>query len=443
MSSRKKLKPKILVVDDELDNLDLLYRTFHKDYKVLRAQSGLEALEILEKSEEVAVIISDQRMPKMSGTEFLSLTAKQYPDTIRILLTGFTDVEDLVKAINSGKVFKYLTKPWNAEELRGLVKQAVDTHNVLKSHTDELKRALQQKSLLYAVTNTIRSAPNYREMLQRIVETIGQMFEVSLAVCRPFQDRDSNGEDEWFVYRNQEYESQQSVNPHPTEIPKEILNHIIWETTDVEIISDVQTDKRLQGESRELQQRRQAYQAGNIRSSLIVPLLSRLDFIAVLALHQCEEIRNWQDHEVQLLNTVAEQAALALSQARAYDRLSSFAQREALVNTITTAIRSSLNPQDIFAAITQELGKALRVDGCVLSLWTEADEYVQCVGLYDAQTQPSISTTNEASTLLDNSTCRAEISDNDSSSTTVELPQSFVPIHSNPVLMELLKTKKQ
>lgn len=414
MSSRKKLKPKILVVDDELDNLDLLYRTFHKEYKVLRAKSGLEALEILEKSEEVAVIISDQRMPKMSGTEFLSLTAKQYPDTIRILLTGFTDVEDLVKAINSGKVFKYLTKPWSSEELKGLVKQAVDTHNVLKSHTDQLRRALKQKSLLYAVTNTIRSAPNYRQMLQRIVETIGQMFEVSLAVCRPFQD--GNGEDEWFLYRNQEYEPQQSANPHSTEVPKEILNHIIWETTDVEIISDVQTDERLQGESRELQQRRQAYQAGNIRSSLIVPLFSRSDLIAVLALHQCEDIRNWQDHEVQLLNTVAEQAALALSQARAYEQLRSFAQREALVNTITTAIRSSLNPQDIFAAITQELGKALKVDGCVLSLWTEADEYVQCVGLYDAQ--------------------------NDRSSTAVELPQSFVPIRSNPVLMELLKTKK-
>ncbi|MDY7002959.1 MAG: response regulator [Cyanobacteriota bacterium] len=440
MSSRKKLKPKILVVDDELDNLDLLYRTFHKDYKVLQAKSGLEALEILETSGEVAVIISDQRMPRMNGTEFLSLTAKQYPDTIRILLTGFTDVEDLVEAINSGKVFKYLTKPWNAQELKGLVKQAVETHNVLKSHTDELRRALQQESLLYAVTNTIRSAPNYRQMLQRIVETIGQMFEVSLAICRPFQD--SYRGDEWFISQNQEDNSQQLANTDFTYIPEEIFAHILWETTDVEIISDVQTDERFQGESIELQKRRQAYQAANIRSSLIVPLFSRLDLIAVLALHQCENIRNWQDHEVQLLITVADQAALALSQARAYEQLSSIAQREALVNTITTAIRSSLNPQDIFAAITQELGKALEVDGCVLSLWTETDEYVQCVGLYDAQIQPSISTTNEASTVLGNSADREEIPDDDRSSTTVELPQSFVPIHNNPILMELLKTQK-
>ena len=432
MSSRKrKALPKILVVDDEPDNLDLLHRTFYRDYKVLRAESGPEALEILETNGQVAAIISDQRMPEMSGTELLSLTAQKYPDTIRIILTGYTDIEDLVDAINSGKVFKYLTKPWNAEELKALVKQAVDTHNVLKSHTDELRRTLKQETLLNAVTNTIRSAPNYRKMLQRIVETIGQMFEVSLAICRPFQD--SQMAHEWFVYQNKQ------DNSHTSEISEEIFSQIIWETTDVEIIPDVQTYERLQGDSPEVQQRQQAYQLANIHSSLIVPLFSR-DLIAVLALHQCEESRNWQDNEVQLLVTVADQSALALSQALAYERLRSLAQREALVNTITTAIRSSLNPQDIFAAITQQLGQALQVDGCVLSLWTEVDEYVQCVGLYDAQVKSSVST-NETP-ILDNSASGAEISNDDEFSTTVHLPQSFVPISSNSVLIELLKTKK-
>jgi len=436
---QRKPKPKILVVDDEPDNLDLLYRAFFRDYKVLRAESGPEALEILESSGEVAVIISDQRMPKMSGTEFLSLAADKYPNTIRIILTGYTDVEDLVGAINSGKVFKYVTKPWDDGELKALVKQAFDTHNVLKSHTDELRRALQQESLLYAVTNTIRSAPNYRQMLQRIVESIGQMFEVSLAICCPFQD--SHEKDEWFaVYQNQEHNSEQATNKDLPKIPEEIWSHIIWETTDVEIISDIQNHERLKGESLELQQRRQAYLAANICSSLIVPLFSRLDLIAVLGLHQCGEYRNWQDHEVQLLITVADQSALALSQARAYEQLRSLAQRESLVNTITTAIRSSLNPKDIFAAITQQLGQALQVDGCVLSLWTQADEYVHCVGLYDAQAQSSVSST-ESAPLSDESAIGAQINDEDLLTKT-NLPQSVVPISSNPVLVELLKTKK-
>ncbi|MCL1494230.1 MAG: response regulator [Pseudanabaena sp. Salubria-1] len=105
MGSQIAPKPKLLVIDDEPDNLDLLFRTFYRDYQVLRANSGLEALELLDHEGEVAVIISDQRMPIMSGTEFLSQMAVKYPDTMRIILTGYTDVEDLVEAINTCKVF--------------------------------------------------------------------------------------------------------------------------------------------------------------------------------------------------------------------------------------------------------------------------------------------------------------------------------------------------
>ena len=126
MTSQNSSKPKILVVDDEPDNLDLLYRTFYREYQVLRAASGPAALDILANQKDIAVIISDQRMPKMSGTEFLSLTATQYPDIIRIILTGYTDVDDLVDAINSGKVFKYVTKPWEADALS--LSSAIDVH---------------------------------------------------------------------------------------------------------------------------------------------------------------------------------------------------------------------------------------------------------------------------------------------------------------------------
>ena len=111
----KPRKSKLLVVDDEIDNLDLLYRTFRKDFQVLRAHSGVEALKILAEEGEVAVIISDQRMPEMKGTEFLRKTLPEFPDTVRIILTGFTDIEDLVDAINAGQVYKYITKPWDPE----------------------------------------------------------------------------------------------------------------------------------------------------------------------------------------------------------------------------------------------------------------------------------------------------------------------------------------
>ncbi|PSB47558.1 adenylate cyclase, partial [filamentous cyanobacterium Phorm 6] len=442
MNSQSNPKIKILVVDDEPDNLDLLYRTFHRDYKVFRAESGPAALEILAKEGEVAVIISDQRMPKMSGTEFLSLTAAQYPDVIRIILTGYTDVEDLVEAINAGKVFKYVTKPWDAEELKNIVTQAVGTHNILKARTNELRRALSQESLLYAVTNTIRSALNYQQMLQRIVESVGQMFEVSCCLLRPFQD--GRVADEWFVYHSPFAKLRDGS---AAGLSPDLLPDLVWETRDVEVIQDAQTDERVLNWDNH--PRQQAYQAANIRSSLIVPLFYKTELMAVLALHQFDRSRQWQDHEVQLVITVADQAALALSQARAYEKVRALAKREALVNTITTAIRSSLDPQNIFAAITQQLGQALQVDGCALSLWTEDDEYVQCVGLYD---------TTRNTVAVEQGFNNPEVVGNPPGPETAtetaaansrgwvfahpSLPQSLVPIRGNPVLLQVMVSKE-
>ncbi|HAX74575.1 MAG TPA: adenylate cyclase [Cyanobacteria bacterium UBA11372] len=427
MTSQNFSKPKILVVDDEPDNLDLLYRTFYREYQVLRATSGPAALEILANHKDIAVIISDQRMPQMSGTEFLSLTATQYPDIIRIILTGYTDVEDLVEAINSGKVFKFVTKPWEAEELRGVVQQALDTHNVLRARTRELCRTLRQESLLNTVTNTIRSRTDYREILQTIANTVGHMLEVDACIIRPFQD--DQMVNQWFVYQKPQGKPKQT---EPEQALKSVLAQTVWEVRDVEVIVDATTDDRIQGETIELQLRSRAYQTANIRSSLVVPLICQQELMAVMALHQCGTIRQWQDDEVQLAFMVADQAALALSQARAYERSLAMAKREALINSITRAIRSSLNPQDIFAAITYELGQALQVDGCALSLWTESDEYVQCVGLYDKNFEVSVMSCD-----LEEAIPKTPKSPN-----LLHLPLSQVPIAGNPVLQQLLITQQ-
>ncbi|MHC5726739.1 MAG: response regulator, partial [Nostoc sp.] len=202
-------KLKLMVVDDEPDNLDLLYRTFRRDFQVYKANHALGALEILEKFGEMAVIISDQRMPEMSGTEFFSRTVERYPDTIRILLTGFTDVEDLVDAINSGQVFKYITKPWNPDRLRALVEQATDTYRLVKKRTQELRRALRRESLFNAVTTAIRESLDYDSMLQKIVATIGQTFEATSCLLRPVEG-DRLTQDEFF-YRDPESDVSDSL----------------------------------------------------------------------------------------------------------------------------------------------------------------------------------------------------------------------------------------
>ncbi len=424
-------KPKLLVVDDEPDNLDLLYRTFHRDFKVLRAESGPSALEILAREGDVAVIISDQRMPLMSGTEFLSLTATQYPDIIRIILTGYTDVEDLVEAINSGKVFKYVTKPWDDEELKAVVRQAVDTHNVLKARTRELRRSLRQESLLNAITSAFRGAVSYRQILQTIGETIVPMFEVNACVVRPC--RNGRLEDEWFVYVN----DADSGGAQPGETLKTLLGQTVWATQEAQVIQNVATDERLQADTPEAQSRQAAYAAAQIRSSLLIPLICQQELMVVLALHQWTQPRLWQDDEVQLLTMVADQAALALSQARSYEQIRDLAKREALINTITTAIRSSLDPQEIFAAITQQLGQALHVDGCALSLWSPEDEFVQCVGLYDPARLGNAPTT--MGDPLSEPAIEPGLGDPLPSQ---PLPQSLVPILGNPVLRQLLLTQQ-
>ncbi|MBE9053798.1 response regulator [Nostocales cyanobacterium LEGE 11386] len=421
MKSQVNSKPTILVVDDEPDNLDLLYRTFYRDYKVLRATSGPAALDLLAQEGEVSVIISDQRMPIMSGTEFLSLTATQYPDIIRIILTGYTDVEDLVEAINAGKVFKYVTKPWEAEELKAVVRQALDTHNVLKARTRELTRTLRQESLLNTVTNTIRSALDYRQILQAIVDTVGHMLEVDVCLLRPFQD--GQLVDEGFIY--QKLPPQENRDHVDTNTSLPLFAQTVWETREVEVIYDVSGDERIQGETPKLDQRAAVFATANICSSLVVPLICQQELMAVLALHQCSQPRFWGNEEVQLVSMVADQAALALSQAYAYEQVRALAKREVLINTITTAIRSSLDPEDIFAAITQQLGQALQVDGCVLSLWTEEDEFVHCVGLYDSsQHHPD------------------KILGSQNNCVTQELPNSQVAIQENLILQEILRTQE-
>ncbi|MEL6350560.1 MAG: response regulator [Cyanobacteria bacterium J06627_28] len=173
-------KPRMLVVDDEPDNLDLLYRTFRRDFKVLRAEGGLEALEVLSEEGEVAVIISDQRMPEMKGTEFLSKTVPDFPDTVRIILTGFTDVEDLVDAINAGQVYRYITKPWDPDELKHVVDRASETYDLIKRQNQALHRAEKQSKLMTTVGQLAAQPMAIDEVLTFVANGFGQILNADV-----------------------------------------------------------------------------------------------------------------------------------------------------------------------------------------------------------------------------------------------------------------------
>src|SRR5207344_256776 len=115
----------ILYVDDEENNLNSFRAALRRDYNVFTALSGEEGMEILGKN-DIHVVVTDQRMPHMTGVQFLQHIPVDQ-DNIRIILTGFTDMESIIEAINTGKVYRYITKPWDKDELKITIDNAVET----------------------------------------------------------------------------------------------------------------------------------------------------------------------------------------------------------------------------------------------------------------------------------------------------------------------------
>jgi response regulator RpfG family c-di-GMP phosphodiesterase len=143
-------------LDDEENNLFSFKATFRFKYNVFIASKGAEALDII-RDNEIHVIITDQRMPEMTGVEFLEEVIKIKPEPIRILLTGYTDMAAVVDAINKGKIFHYLNKPWKEEEISETVSRAfeiyekkkniIDQNSQLEISNEQLEFLLRQKLL--------------------------------------------------------------------------------------------------------------------------------------------------------------------------------------------------------------------------------------------------------------------------------------------------------
>src|ERR1700741_1210118 len=143
---------KLLLVDDEMANIRLLERLVREDYQCLTATSGEEAIQLLDQH-EVAVIITDQRMPNMTGIELLKRSAGRRPHMVRILLTGYTDLEALVEAVNCGLVYMYVSKPWKNDDLKLRVSRAVQHYeqnkqqHALSAANDRLNMRIKEMKL--------------------------------------------------------------------------------------------------------------------------------------------------------------------------------------------------------------------------------------------------------------------------------------------------------
>lgn len=120
----------ILVVDDEPDVVKSVKDLLRLEYRVLGTTSAREAMEMMAK-EEIHVVMTDQRMPEMTGVEFLSHIRGEHPDAIRLLFTGYADIRAVIDAINQGNVYRYITKPWDPDELQGVIREAMERYDLL------------------------------------------------------------------------------------------------------------------------------------------------------------------------------------------------------------------------------------------------------------------------------------------------------------------------
>ncbi|QKQ77622.1 response regulator [Nostoc sp. TCL240-02] len=294
MTLERPKKLKILVVDDEPDNLDLLYRTFRRDFNVLKADSGVNALQVLAAEGEVAVIISDQRMPEMKGTEFLSKTVPQFPDTVRIILTGFTDIEDLVEAINAGQVYKYITKPWDPGELKAVVQRAAETYDLLKQRTEELRRAHAQMALLSVLVQVTQAASSLEETLTPIAKAVSETFGAEGCIL---QLTDGNT----LIATQGTYSNTGKIENWLSQDP---LTKEAIATGQMQVSLNIPKDTKLIDATH--------YQNTGVQAHLVIPISYHNELLGVLSL-QWKQPCTLREDELILINLSAQLVAIALT----------------------------------------------------------------------------------------------------------------------------------
>lgn len=173
----------ILYVDDEEENLVSFKATFRRDYNVLTALTGKEGIEIL-RNEYVDLVITDQRMPEMTGVEFLEKVLYEFPETTRIVITGYSDIEAVIGAINRGEVYRYITKPWDTRELKMTIENARQMHYLKKENVmaqfEVLKNQINPHFLFNTFSSLISLIEENQDEAVSFVEKLSNVYRYVL-----------------------------------------------------------------------------------------------------------------------------------------------------------------------------------------------------------------------------------------------------------------------
>jgi len=209
--TKSKKKYTILYVDDEESNLRIFRMAFKREYNVLTAPGGNEAIEML-RSNDIQCLITDQKMPEMTGTELLEKVLPEFPDVIRMILTGFADIEAIVKAVNKCGIYKYITKPWDKGEMKLTIDKALEAYELKSDKVkliDQLEKAnsnLEEKvevrtkelaELNKRLMDSIKYAMTIQNAMLISPETIKEAFSDFFILFRPLDI--VSGDFYWFA----------------------------------------------------------------------------------------------------------------------------------------------------------------------------------------------------------------------------------------------------
>jgi adenylate cyclase len=394
------------------------------DWVILWLQNREDNLDryFIYQNRELSVLKIDENLLKLTASpqdrlEEIASIYQKYDifSSFCLLLTDRTELFASLTLHRRGK-----EKLWQSKEARLAeilaIQSALTLDRVLACQS--IQALAQREITISRITNVIRSSLESHVMFASIVTELGKALEVDGCTLSLWREEDKFVR---CVGLYNPHEPELNLQNSPTGQPatssivaiseNPILQQVIATKKPV-LIEDLKRQREIAAHELPLH--------AKSRALLIIPLIFEAEIIGSITLRQAANARHWHQADIDLAEAVAQRAAEAISQVLTHEKVRALAQRETTINHITTAIRSSLEPRVMFASIVTELGKALEVDGCTLSLWREEDKFVQCVGLYNPQ--------ELASKILPLSNVPAN--------------NSIVAISENPILQQVIATKK-
>ena len=356
--------------------------------------------------------------------EELNLTAEEYRACVAANIDLVSSVSLCLPANLSASLTIHHSAPQSYfEELElKTLKILVNQANLMLSQMlarEKLQELAQRETTINRITATIRASLNPPVMFAAIAKELGSALQVDGCTLSLWTKSDrfvrcvglyNPHEPQKIIIDSPQLQQATTSSVPIAENP--ILQAIIYQKKTIDL-SDLEQQKALA--------RYELPWHAKARALMIVPLIVDDEIIGSITLRQSDDSRHWKRAEIELAEAVASQAAIAIDQVLTHQQVIELAKKETTINRITATIRSSLEPPVMFAAIAKELGSALKVDGCTLSLWTTEDRFVRCVGLYNPHEPQKI--------ILDSPDWQ-------------QATTSSVPIAENPILQAIIYQKK-